>query len=1236
MNPTGKRKKKQKGGEFNKKNDVPIAEATRIKIQTLLQDFRTSNHKDYTFEANLTNTERAAVHILCRKMGLRSKSSGRDDQRRVSVFKTKVKSGTMKKEKLTCFTFSEESKVVLQDLFTRYPPDDHDIGEDTVKLGGNNDKLKRKKDDIFSRPDLSKADIKMKAESLASRVNNVSTLKQITEKRSKLPIAAFRDVITSTIDSHQQVVLISGETGCGKTTQVPQYILDHMWSKGEACKIVCTQPRRISATSVAERISSERGENIGECVGYKIRLESKGGRHSSIVFCTNGVLLRVLIAKGSDRSGKVSSRREKDDISNITHIIVDEIHERDRFSDFMLAIIRDMLPSYPNLRLVLMSATLDAERFSQYFGGCPIIRVPGFTYPVKTFYLEDVLSFLKSSENNHLDCTSICATDDLESAEERKVAIDESINLALLTDEFVPLLELVSCERGANLQHSITGVTPLMIFAGKGKVGDLSMLLSFGADCNLRDNDGRTALEWAEQGNQDEASEVLKKHIEESNTNSKEENHLLDKYFSTANSELIDVVLIEKLLRKICSDSADGAILVFLPGWDDIKKTKEILETSKFFKDSYKFVILALHSMVPSMEQKKVFNRPPPGCRKIILSTNIAETAITIDDVVYVIDCGRMKEKSYDPYNNVSTLHSSWISKASAKQREGRAGRCQPGICYHLYSKLRAASLPAFQVPEIKRMPIEELCLQVKLLDPDCKIDEFLKKTLDPPVFESMRNAIIVLQDIGALTLDEKLTELGEKLGSLPVHPLTSKMLFLAILLNCLDPALTLACASDYRDPFTLPMSPYDKKKAAAAKSELASLYGGHSDQLALIAAFECWKKAKEKGQEARFCSNYYVSSGTMNMLFGMRKQLQSELHRNGFIPEDVSLCSLNAHDPGILDAVLFAGLYPMVGRLLPQKGRRAVVETSGGEKVRLHPHSTNFKLSTRNWDGQPLLIFDEVTRGDGGLHIRNCSVIGPLPLLLLATEIVVAPSKEDDEEGDDDDDDDDEDEDGTESEDADLDGIDERVAEKHSKSDIEGEKIMSSPENTVKVVVDRWLAFETTALDVAQIYCLRERLAAATLFKVREPRKILPENLGASMYAIASVLSYDGRSGISETLDSVDKLISMVSATEFGQAEHGKNHKIHQPNSFLNSLIRPRDNTAHCYNGKTSASRGIVNRNGQVHHHIRQPPPSASTNHYRGRAPQNFTLPAYEAGLHGDTGPSGDSLKRRHRNYRS
>ncbi|KAI3812290.1 hypothetical protein L1987_16997 [Smallanthus sonchifolius] len=165
---------------------------------------------------------------------------------------------------------------------------------------------------------------------------------------------------------------------------VPQYLLDYMWSKAEACKIVCTQPRRISAISVAERISIERGESIGESVGYKIRLERKGGRHSSIVFCTNGVLVRVLINSGKGTPGKEkSAKMVKNAFSDITHIIVDEIHERDRFSDFMLTIIRDILPLYPHLRVVLMSATLDAERFSQYFGGCPIIRVPGFTYDVK-------------------------------------------------------------------------------------------------------------------------------------------------------------------------------------------------------------------------------------------------------------------------------------------------------------------------------------------------------------------------------------------------------------------------------------------------------------------------------------------------------------------------------------------------------------------------------------------------------------------------------------------------------------------------------------------------------------------------------------------------------------------------------------------------------------------------------------------------------------------------------------
>lgn len=393
-----------------------------------------------------------------------------------------------------------------------------------------------------------------------------------------------------------------------------------------------------------------------------------------------------------------------------------------------------------------MSATVDAERFAQYFGGCPVIRVPGFTYPVrtlflrllsvnlftlccfpinvmsffnqvKTFYLEDVLSILKSVENNHLDNPALGAsTEDRDLTDEDKLALDEAISLAWSNDEFDQLLELVSTEgtrKLFNYQHSVTGLTPLMVFAGKGRVGDVCMLLSFGADCQLLAKDGTTALELAKRVDQGESAQMLKEHMESALSNSMEEQKLLDKYLQYFNPENIDVILIEQLLRKICSDSKDGAILVFLPGWDDINRARERILLNPYFRDSSKFVIISLHSMVPSVEQKKVFNRPPSGCRKIVLSTNIAETAVTIDDVVYVINSGRMKEKNYDPFNNVSTLQSSWVSKASAKQRQGRAGRCQPGICYHLYSKLRAAALPDFQVPEIKRVPIEELCLQV-------------------------------------------------------------------------------------------------------------------------------------------------------------------------------------------------------------------------------------------------------------------------------------------------------------------------------------------------------------------------------------------------------------------------------------------------------------------------------------------------------------------------------------------
>uniref|UniRef100_A0A804QZL3 RNA helicase n=1 Tax=Zea mays TaxID=4577 RepID=A0A804QZL3_MAIZE len=1072
----GRKGRKGKGAAAG--GSAGMKEATLVRVSKALEDFRASNAEVYTFEPDISKQERAAIHEMCRKMGMISKSSGNGERRRLSVYKRKQKRGPELEQGPSYLGFSEEARHVLQDLFMHYPPGDADLSGDVDQ--SSSDKaanIKWRTDNAFCRPAMSKLDITKKVEMLASKINGSEQLRKVMEDRTKLPISSFKDVITSTLENHQ-VVLISGQTGCGKTTQVPQYILDHMWGKGESCKIICTQPRRISAISVAERISAERGEAVGDTVGYKIRLESKGGKNSSVLFCTNGVLLRLLIGRGTNASKARNQKRSLDDaVLGITHIIVDEIHERDRFSDFMLTILRDLLPLYPHLRMVLMSATIDAERFSQYFNGCSVIQVPGFTYPVKTFYLEDVLSILQSAEQN--------------------------------TEVY-------------NYQHSETGITPLMVFAMKGQLGDVCMLLSFGVDCSAQDHDGKSALDWAQQENQQEVCEVIKKHMECSSEKSTEDNELLNKYLASINPEHIDTLLIERLLRKICVDSNEGAILVFLPGWEDISQTRERLFASPFFQDSSRFLVLSLHSMIPSSEQKKVFKRPPVGVRKIILSTNIAETAVTIDDVVFVIDSGRMKEKSYDPYNNVSTLHASWVSKASARQREGRAGRCQPGTCYHLYSRFRASSLPDYQIPEIKRMPIEELCLQ----------------------------------DLGALTQDEQLTELGEKLGSLPVHPSTTKMLLFAILMNCLDPALTLACAADYRDPFVLPVAPDERKRAAAAKVELASLYGGFSDQLAVVAAFDFWRHAKDRGQDSQFCAKYFVSSNIMNMLSSMRKQLQNELSQRGFVPADASACSLNSKDPGIMRAVLMAGAYPMVGKMLPPRknARKSVLETASGAKVRLHPHSCNFNLSFSKSSGNPLLIYDEITRGDGGMYIKNSSVVGSYPLLLIAAEMVVAPP----------DDDSDEDE-----EDSSEDEAEESTLVQHK------EEIMSSPDSIVSVVVDRWLRFDATALDVAQIYCLRERLASAILFKVKHPQDVLPPALGASMYAITCILSFDGLPSMVPPNDLSANRGSGQDLAEASKFSQGRRAGYIPPSGFLMSLLADRTHNAPSFQNSSNHPGG-------------------------------------------------------------
>uniref|UniRef100_H0VAR3 RNA helicase n=1 Tax=Cavia porcellus TaxID=10141 RepID=H0VAR3_CAVPO len=475
--------------------------------------------------------------------------------------------------------------------------------------------------------------------------------------REKLPSYGMQKELVDLIDKHQ-VTVVSGETGCGKTTQVTQFILDNYIErgKGSACRIVCTQPRRISAISVAERVAAERAESCGNgnSTGYQIRLQSRLPRkQGSILYCTTGIILQWL--------------QSDPHLSSVSHIVLDEIHERNLQSDVLMTVIKDLLNSRSDLKVILMSATLNAEKFSEYFGNCPMIHIPGFTFPVVEYLLEDIIEKIRYIP---------------EQKEHRS-----------------------QFKRGFMQGH-----------------------------VNRPEKEEKEAIykeRWP-----DYVRELRRRY----SANTVDVLEMMD-------DDKVDLNLIAALIRYIVLEEEEGAILVFLPGWDNISTLHDLLMSQVMFK-SDKFIIIPLHSLMPTVNQTQVFKRTPPGVRKIVIATNIAETSITIDDVVFVIDGGKIKETHFDTQNNISTMSAEWVSKANAKQRKGRAGRVQPGHCYHLYNGLRASLLDDYQLPEILRTPLEELCLQIKILRLG-RIAYFLSRLMDPPSNDAVLLSIRHLMELG-------------------------------------------------------------------------------------------------------------------------------------------------------------------------------------------------------------------------------------------------------------------------------------------------------------------------------------------------------------------------------------------------------------------------------------------------------------------------------------------------------
>ncbi|KAL5568710.1 hypothetical protein UlMin_025285 [Ulmus minor] len=705
--------------------------------------------------------------------------------------------------------------------------------------------------------------------------------RKMLDFRKSLPSFKEKDRLLQAI-ARNQVIVISGETGCGKTTQLPQYVLESEIESGRGafCSIICTQPRRISAMAVAERVSTERGEPLGETVGYKVRLEGMRGKNTHLLFCTSGILLRRLL---SDRN-----------LNGITHVFVDEIHERGMNEDFLLIVLKELLPRRRDLRLVLMSATLNAELFSNYFEGAPKIHIPGFTYPVKARYLEDVL------EMTGYKLTSFNQVDDY--GQEKLWKTQKQLLPRKRKNQITTLVE------DALSKSSFENYSP-----------------------RARDS----VASWV--------------------------------------PDCIGFNLIEAVLCHICRKERPGAVLVFMTGWEDISCLRDQVKAHPLLGDPNRVLLLTCHGSMATSEQKLIFERPPPNIRKIVLATNMAEASITINDVVFVVDCGKAKETTYDALNNTPCLLPSWISQASARQRRGRAGRVQPGECYHLYPKCVFEAFSEYQLPELLRTPLNSLCLQIKSLQVG-SIGEFLSAALQPPEPLAVQNAIGFLKMIGALDENENLTELGKFLSVLPVDPKLGKMLVMGAIFRCFDPVLTIVSGLSVRDPFLLPQ---DKKDlAGTAKSRFSAK--DYSDHMALVRAYEGWKDAEREGSAYEYCWRNFLSAQTLQAIHSLRKQFSFILKDAGLVDNDASMNNRLSHNQSLVRAVICSGLFPGIASVVHRETSMSFKTMDDGQ-VLLYANSVNARYQTIPY---PWLVFGEKVKVNT-VFIRDSTGVSDSILML-------------------------------------------------------------------------------------------------------------------------------------------------------------------------------------------------------------------------------------------------------------
>lgn len=770
------------------------------------------------------------------------------------------------------------------------------------------------------------------------------SLEQLRQKRAELPMTQFSQQVLTQIQNYTFSVVI-GATGSGKTTQVPQILLDDAIAadEGALCNIVCTQPRRIAATSVARRVADERNEKLRQSVGYQVRFDATlpqpGG---SITYCTTGILLQQL------------QNNPDEVLDSLSHIVVDEVHERDILIDFLLILIKKnvharLAQGKRVPKIVLMSATIDADLFMRYFTykrpdgsrvECPSISVPGRTFPVKEHFLDDILGQLRERYGRKFD-----------------MAMDVDRDSQ----------DYLKAERAFRPTNSRAG--------------------------SDTENGAETTIDWRRGKTVGADGQVV---------DEKED-------------ALVPLNLVGATIAHIAETTQDGAILVFLPGIEEIRKVDKFLDERPFgvnFSDPAKFQLHRLHSSVPAAEQSAVFNPVPEGCRKIILSTNIAETSVTIPDIQYVVDTGKLREKRYDQLRRITKLQCTWVSKSNSKQRAGRAGRVQNGNYFALFTRGRFNSLRNIGLPEMLRSDLQEVCLDIKAQAFKTPIRQFLSEALEPPSPSAVDSSVSNLVSLEALTEEEKLTALGRFLAALPIHPSLGKMIVLAVVFRCLDPMLILGAAMNERSLF---IRPYERDRIDQVKQLHAPYFEDvMSDHLATVNAFVRLRNLKlAQGPYAvrHFCGDNFLHSGAFQSIAGTCEQIEEVLVTANLVPRCSPLerrngeyghpdLNANSDNLNLVKGLLVAGLHPNLAALQNAHAFR----TPGEKNVTISHTSANATLTRDNRRGAPSALWPSGTlctytsmaaapQGNS-FNLRDTTITSPLQAVLFGGKLKQRPDQ--------------------------------------------------------------------------------------------------------------------------------------------------------------------------------------------------------------------------------------------------